>query len=494
MTMHPAVILAQILFMTLMIGMPLVGLLIIRGQRSSRNTTIWFLAIVLDSLQIPLLALKNSFPSWWTIALPGVIPVMFFITLSLVLLSELNDRPESNWFKVVLFGLIYSCLSTLIYIAQSSPDLTIQSLNNLLFFVLSFVLSVQAYWVARKYRSRGMCFVSLGFAVSLFGYGSRAWWHLVLREATPVFEFTAVGNLQVWSAALNLILMTFGYLGYVLEKTERERIQKTREAIEATTREELAAEYNRQLVEVIAERDKMVLVNSRFLNLGALATFNSAIVHEISQPLAAIGMSLDNLKAQDASQRGEYAGQIDDLVRLNNKVGDIVSALRQMMATGNTLLERTDVLNQVRTLLPIIRSEAQRRLVKFHITIPDQVLYADCNGVLFQRLIINLVNNAFDAFESTQTINPVLQIEVRCQPVDGNPGVLFVITDNGPCLSDEALSALFQDFNTSKPTGLGVGLSLADILLRKWRGRITAHHADTGTGLRFEIALPLSEH
>ena len=247
-------------------------------------------------------------------------------------------------------------------------------------------------------------------------------------------------------------------------------------------------------MEVIAERDKMVLVNSRFLNLSALATFNSAIVHEISQPLAAIGMSLDNLKALDASQRGEYADQIDDLVRLNNKVGDIVSALRQMMATGNTLLERTDVLNQVRTLLPIIRSEAQRRLVKFDITIPDQVLYADCNGVLFQRLIINLVNNAFDAFESAQTINPVLQIEARCQPVDGNPGVIFVITDNGPGLSDEALSTLFQAFNTSKPTGLGVGLSLADILLRKWRGRITAHHADTGTGLRFEIALPLSEH
>ena len=491
--MHPAVILAQILFMTLMIGMPLVGLLIIRGQRSSRNTTIWFLAIVLDSLQIPLLALKNSFPSWWTIALPGVIPVMFFITLSLVLLSELNDRPESNWFKVVLFGLIYSCLSTLIYIAESSPDLTIQSLNNLLFFVLSFVLAVQAYRVGRKYCSRGMYFVSLGFAVSLLGYGSRAWWHLILREATPVFEFTAVGNLQVWSAALNLILMTFGYLGYVLEKTERERIQKTREAIEATTREELAAEYNRQLVEVIAERDKMVLVNSRFLNLGALATFNSAIVHEISQPLAAIGLSLDTLRAHDVQKGGELSEEITEIIALGNKVGDIVSALRQMMVTGNGLVEKTDVLAQLRTILPIIRSEAQRRAVKFVMTIPDHVVYANCNGVLFQRLIINLVTNAFDAFKTGGTLNPSLRLDISCRPIEDKPGLLLGITDNGPGLSDEELSSLFQAFNTSKPSGLGVGLSLADILLRKWRGRITAHHADTGTGLRFEITLPLSE-
>lgn len=492
--MHPAVILAQILFMTLMIGMPVVGLLMTRGYQSNQNTRIWFLAIVLDSLQIPLLALKTTTPVWWTVALPGVIPVMFFITLSLVLLGESRESSKTNWYLVPLFGFVYTCVSSLIYLAQGAPDLAIQTFNNVLFLALSLLLTVLAFRVARKFSSRGMYFVFLGFAVSLPGYASRAWWHLVLGEQTPAFEFTAVGNFQIWSAALNLILMTFGYLGYVLEKSEREKFKLGREAIEAATREELAAEYNRQLLEVIAERDKMVLVNSRFLNLGALATFNSAIVHEISQPLSAIGMSLDNLKAQDASQRGVYADQIDELVRLNNKVGDIVSALRQMMATGNTLVERTDVLAQLRTLLPIIRSEAQRRLVKFEMTIPDQVLYADCNGVLFQRLIINLVTNAFDAFESARTINPLLQIEACCQPVDGNPGVHFVITDNGPGLSDEALSTLFQPFNTSKPTGLGVGLSLADILLRKWRGRITAHHVEPGTGLRFEISLPLSEH
>ena len=494
MTMHPAVVLAQILFMTLMIGMPVVGLLMTRGYQSNQNTRIWFLAVVLDSLQIPLLALKTTTPLWWTLALPGVIPVMFFITLSLVLLSEIRESSKTNWYLVPLFGFVYTCVSSLIYLAKDAPDLTIQTFNNVLFLALSLLLTVLAFRLARKFSSRGMYFVFLGFAVSLPGYASRAWWHLVLGEQTAVFEFTAVGNFQIWSAALNLILMTFGYLGYVLERSDRERIKLGREAIEAATREELATEYNRQLLEVIAERDKMVLVNSRFLNLGALATFNSAIVHEISQPLAAIGMSLDNLKAQDASQGGKYADQITDAITLTNKVGEIVSALRQMMVTGNAFVERTDVLAQLRTILPIIKSEAKRRSVKFEMMIPDHAVYSDCNGVLLQRLFINLVTNAFDAFESAQTINPFLKIDVCCQPINGKPGLLLVIADNGPGLSDEELGTLFQAFNTSKPTGLGVGLSLADILLRKWRGRITAHHAETGTGLRFEIALPLSEH
>ena len=70
--MHPAVSLTITLFMTLMIGMPLVGWLVSGRRSDDRGTRYWFLAIALDSLQLPLIAAKGAFPSWWTCAFPGV--------------------------------------------------------------------------------------------------------------------------------------------------------------------------------------------------------------------------------------------------------------------------------------------------------------------------------------------------------------------------------------------------------------------------------------
>ena len=488
--MHPAVTLTVTLFMTLMIGMPMVGWLLSRHLQADRNARIWFLAIMLDSLQVPLIALRGTDDAWWALVLPGSIPVMFYLTLCTVLRRELAWDISRPWLRVVQAGVLYVFFATFVYMARADRAFEIALLNNLVFVGFASLLTLNSTRLARQTHSRGMAFVALGFFVSVLGYVVRAWAHIVEGVPTPLFGFTWVGNFQVWTVAINLFLMTFGYLGFVLEKAEAEKIRLAADAAEAETRELVANQYNQQLLDLVAERDQMVMLNSRFATLGALATFNSAIVHEISQPLQAVMMCLENLREQDQAQGATLAPEIADSIALTNKVGDIVVALRNMMATGNALTEKTDVLAAIHAILPVIRSEARRRSVQIEVDLPEQPMYCDCSMVLFQRLMFNLVANAFDAFAEGRTGNPVLRVQMTQGVIDGGPGVSISFTDNGPGMSDEALEALFQPFNTHKATGLGIGLTLADILLRKWRGRILASHAPGG-GLCFVILLPL---
>lgn len=493
--MHPAVSLTVTLFMTLMIGMPIIGLLVSGRQQEDKSARIWFLAIALDSLQIPILATKAVYTSWWTFAFPGVIPVMFFYTLSIVLSRELARDAQHPWAKLLGVGAFYLLVTSTFYSLQpiATADHSIQSFNNLLYLGFSLWLCVQAFILARKSGSRAMYLVSLGFAVSLLGYGARAWWHFVLGVTTPTFEFSPIANFQVWSVSVNLILMTIGYLGYTLEKAQKERLRYAAEAAEAKARESVAEQYNNELRRVIAERDQMVIVNSRFLNLGALAVFNSAIVHEISQPLQAAMMCLDNIRAHDHDLGGELASDLDEAVRLTGQAGEVVSVLRRMMRNVDGTSETVDIAAQVREILPIIAGDSRQRGIRFESSIPDEPIIALGNSVMLQRLIFNLVANAFDAFAQAKTPNPILSITLRNQADPHRascPGILLTCTDNGPGMTEEQMDHLFKPFATSKVDGLGVGLSLAQILVRKWGGHIAATLNAPEEGITFSIWLP----
>lgn len=491
--MHPAVSLTITLFMTLMIGMPLVGLLVSGRHQEDRAARIWFLAIVLDSLQIPLVAAKSTFPSWWTIALPGVIPVMFFITLSNVLRSELKQTKPRIFGPIALAGALYLAAISVIFKAIPDPELPVQAVNNLLFLGFSALLAVQSFFLARKTASRGMYFVSLGFAVSLLGYGARAWWHLVYGVSTHAFDFGPVGNFQIWTVVLNLTLMTFGYLGYVLEKAQKQRLEFATKAAEAVVRQEVAEQYNQELLTVIAERDHMVMENSRFLNFSALAVFNSAIVHEISQPIQAALMCLENVQARDECSGCEIEQAVGDAIRLTSKAGEVVSVLRRMMQQGHDQIQPINVSSLLVEILPIVEGDAKNRGVGLECELPSLPFYCQCNGVMLQRLILNLVANAFDAFKIANTASPKLLIKGEVANDPSNPlrtGLLLSVVDNGPGVKTSELEKMFEPFATSKSSGLGVGLSLAQILLRKWSGSIKATLNSPDTGLTFQIWLP----
>lgn len=488
--MHPAITLTTLLFMTLMVGMPLVGWLVSR-QYKDRQTQLWYLAIALDSLQIPFVAAQAAYPGWLTLVMPSLFAALFFVAIYLLLLRECNPQ-QDFWKPLGLFGVAYAALASIVYYGAGRSPLAIYTFGNLSYLVLSMPIAYRALRLGRVARSSGMVLVGLGFLIGTTGFVVRAFWQIVLETSIPVFEFSAASNYLILSQAVNLILITFGYLGYVRDRIEAEKLALIEKSAESTVRQKVAEQHANELQQVIVERDQMVVANSRFLNLSAMAIFNSAIVHEISQPLQALDLSLDNLLAQDADAGGKMQSEIETIIGISHQASGIVNVLRQLMAQGNSRFnDQVDLVAALNNILPVVSGDARQRGIVLEHQIPQVSLIARCNKVLFQRLIINLVANAFDVFEDSKTPRPKLTIQVAQKIFQNHPAAVFIVTDNGPGMSPECLDTLFKPFNTQKPTGMGIGLSLADILLRKWGGRISAQNVIKGTGTQFEILLPL---
>jgi signal transduction histidine kinase len=106
-----------------------------------------------------------------------------------------------------------------------------------------------------------------------------------------------------------------------------------------------------------------------------------------------------------------------------------------------------------------------------------------------EQVLLNLIMNAMDAMR--QTPEPQRRITVRTEPgKDG--GVVMAVEDRGHGIAPEAMSHLFESFFTTKPEGMGVGLSTARSIVLAHRGRIWPENRADG-GVTFFVALPSAE-
>ncbi|MEY4210781.1 MAG: hypothetical protein RLZ92_1162, partial [Pseudomonadota bacterium] len=121
--MNSAIPLIIFLLMTLMLGMPIIGWIISR-KRDDKFVQFWFLAIIFDGLQIPIVAAQTSYPGWFTFVVPSIIAVIFYLTIWQLIRIEINrifnnkKFWRSLWFSVVFNGL---SATIVFYFYQNSP-------------------------------------------------------------------------------------------------------------------------------------------------------------------------------------------------------------------------------------------------------------------------------------------------------------------------------------------------------------------------------------
>jgi signal transduction histidine kinase len=103
-----------------------------------------------------------------------------------------------------------------------------------------------------------------------------------------------------------------------------------------------------------------------------------------------------------------------------------------------------------------------------------------------QQVILNLVLNAVEAMSGVREGSRELLISTH-RDVSG--GVVVAVTDSGPGLNSESFSRLFEPFYTTKPRGMGMGLSICRTIVEAHGGRISASPT-AGTGATLQFALP----
>ena len=267
--------------------------------------------------------------------------------------------------------------------------------------------------------------------------------------------------------------------GLCMDVTSRKESEMQR--MELLTQERtLAAE--RALREAEAELARI----TRALTIGELA---SSIAHEINQPLAGV---VTNAQAGLLWLRGESPNveeareSLGLIVRDANRASEVIRRIRGFLKKGHSADERFDMNETIREALDLARSELSRNGIALHLELAAGLAPVRGDRIQVQQVILNLVINGGEAMASVTGGPRELKLASKASE-DG--GVTVSVRDSGVGIQADDLKKMFDAFFTTKPMGMGLGLSLSRSLIESHGGRIWAEPNES-SGLTIWFTLP----
>jgi len=233
------------------------------------------------------------------------------------------------------------------------------------------------------------------------------------------------------------------------------------------------------------QREELVHL-SRAATLSALS---SSLAHELSQPLTSI---LSNAQAgqrfmdREPPDYSELPEILEDIVNEDLRAGEIIDRLRTLLRRGQVSLRAVCVQETLDDLLCLTRNDFIGRQVSVTNQLGRNLPPAMTDRVQLQQVLLNLILNACDAMESNAPIDRQLTLTAEVVGDEIRIGVL----DCGVGLPDD-IESMFQPFHTTKPHGLGMGLSICRTLISSQGGRLWAERRPE-RGAAFYVSLPLA--
>ncbi len=216
----------------------------------------------------------------------------------------------------------------------------------------------------------------------------------------------------------------------------------------------------------------------------------AALAHEVDQPLTAIlsnAQAARRFLASTPPNIGEMFELLDEIVSDSARAHAIVRKMRQFGKRQQTELSTIDMGCLVRDVMQQLHRRARECNVSLSSHIENGLPMLLGDAVQLQQVLVNLIINAFDAMQGGAPAGRALFVNVGAAPDRG--GVRIAIRDSGHGVSDEQMATLFKPFSTSKPNGLGLGLSISRIIVMGHGGRMWAER-NRERGMTFQFELP----
>lgn len=224
----------------------------------------------------------------------------------------------------------------------------------------------------------------------------------------------------------------------------------------------------------------------RVSTVGQLA---AGLAHELNQPLGAIlnyaGVCYE-LAQQDARIADDFTDAIGQVVSETHRARDIMRRLRQFVRKGEPKRAPVCVNELVKETLRFLAHECGRARVKTHASLDDPTLVVMADSVQIIQVLVNLVQNALDAMTAVPDNARTLTLATR----HNGPMAVVTVSDTGPGIAPEGMTRLFDAFYTTKPAGLGIGLTISRSIVDAHGGHLQVF-SNPGKGTTFELTLPL---
>src|SRR5437016_2721194 len=243
----------------------------------------------------------------------------------------------------------------------------------------------------------------------------------------------------------------------------------------------------RRVAEAALDKARSELAHvTRVMTLGALT---ASIAHEVNQPLSGIITNASTcLRMLDADPPNVDGARetAKRTIRDGNRASDVVTRLRALFSKKELTLESLDLNEAAREVIALSSSELQRNRVVLQSELADDLPPVSGDRVQLQQVILNLLRNASDAMAGIH--DRPRQLMSRTER-DAGDRVRLTVKDAGVGFDDHMVDKLFEAFYTTKPSGMGIGLSVSRSIIESHHGRIWAEPND-GPGATFAFAIP----
>lgn len=224
--------------------------------------------------------------------------------------------------------------------------------------------------------------------------------------------------------------------------------------------------------------------------LSAMGTMAATIAHELNQPLSAITNYVRGCrKMVEATASATPIDLIDALIAADQnavRAGEIVRRLRDFVTRGDIARRSEDLPTLIDEACDIAMLDAATLGITYHKRFDPRAATVSVDRIQIEQVIINLLRNAVEA--TGQTIFRSILIETKARE-DGYCEV--AVHDSGVGVDAEREARLFLPFNTSKPVGMGIGLSISRTIVEAHGGQIWYERSIKG-GAMFRFTLPIA--
>jgi PAS domain S-box-containing protein len=243
------------------------------------------------------------------------------------------------------------------------------------------------------------------------------------------------------------------------------------------------------ITEAKAAEQRMRELQAELLHATRLSTLGEMagiLAHEINQPLSAAVNYLDGSTALIGSnQPGAIEMAVAGLAkarRQEERAGDIVQRLSRFIRTGAAERQTADVNSLVQEAAVLALAGADRLGVRVTWALAPDLPAVSVDRIQIQQVVVNLVRNALEAMATMPRRD--LTIATAADEM-----VTLSVADSGPGLTADSVADLFTPFVTTKPGGLGLGLSICRSIVVEHGGGIRTE-PNTGGGAVFHVSLP----
>jgi len=294
----------------------------------------------------------------------------------------------------------------------------------------------------------------------------------------PVHSFSISATAEAYFAAFILCALAASWISSANKKSE-DALQEALDHLETRVSERTA--------ELLKTQTELAHL-SHVLSMGELT---ASIAHEINQPLTAVvtqGHACVEWLSADPPNLEKVRHSVERIIQDGTRAGATISRVRALFKKEAPVRDWLDVNEVVHELTVLLRDEAMRRGIHMQTELVPGLPKVNADRVQLQQVLLNLLMNGMDAMDNVTARRKELIISARVEEAN----VIVCVEDSGKGLDAETAENIFTPFFTTKPHGVGLGLSLSRSIIEAHEGKLWASARPSG-GAVFQFTLPASD-